>query len=782
MTLSINPPFPTFQDVDGKPLENGFIYIGAENLDPQVNPIAVYWDAGLTQLAAQPIRTNGGYPVNSGTPVRIYVGVTYSIRVMDKKGRVVYSSPSDTLFLDASKVSFTQSGASAVPRSVEGKLDDVVSVKDNGAVCDNATDDAAAVTSSIADYAGKPIEVIDTSLVKASATSPFFLGNLTGNLVYPAVLFSQSNVEIVGGTAHIVSRTSPATSDIQPAYSTLKNMTLGTQQNITFRNHTIDVVNDADAANSNQRGMYMVGVRGLRYLQTRGISSGTRRGYFSHIQNSADVIINGHYHSKVTGGFNFRYTNGIVLTSSVFNDFSEAVDFDGTATAITSANLIFKGTARTQQCFDVNSVQLATIGGVVVETAGNIANISYKNTTPPNFADYVNNVAPSSLTPTQDVVMRGVVGRTIGDTSNKSFVIGNDWAGNPHDGFDPVNNIIIGDVRLRDTSGIKVWEGNALTLSEIHLSSVLGSGVGEAAIDMQSAVATNAQIAWSDLDARVIGASVIGADRGAFRATNPSYLYIDGLEASGVDTLGTGVADVLINGLQQRGGTVVVDGLRIDGNVQFTGDATAIPAWVGSSVYVKNMVRVNGGLYYRCIIGGTAAGAGGPTGRGAAIVDGTVTWRWQAQPYEIVWGNRNKVGGDIVFGNDAHNYIQGQTIAINIGDLAATGTVNRVAYTATRRCRVARATYSVAATFGADAVNFRSFLIRSVQNGGAASTVAQINTQAGFTAYTAINGGFANVEAGAILNPGDVMFFESTASGTGRAITGLSIMLEVLGM
>lgn len=679
-------------------------------------------------------------------------------------------------------ISFLQSGAGAAPRTAQDKMRESVSVKDNTAAGNNSTDDAAAVASSIADYAGKPIEVIDTSLVKASATSPFFLGNLTGNLVYPAVLFSQSNVEIVGGIAHIVSRTSPATSDIQPAYSTLKNMTLGAQQNITFRNHTIDVANDADAANSNQRGMYMVGVRGLRYLQTRGISSGNRRGYFSHIQNSADVIVNGHYHSKVTGGFNFRYTNGIVLTSSVFNDFSEAVDFDGTATGITSANLIFRGTARTQQCLDVNSVQLATIGSLVAQTVGNIANISYKNTTPPNYADYVNNVAPSSLTPTQDVVMRGVVGQAVGDASNKSFVIGNDWAGNPHDGFDPVNNIILGDIRLRDASGIKVWEGSALTLNEVHLSGVIGSGVGEAAIDMQSFISTDAQRAWSDLDARVIGASVIGADRGALRATNPSYLYIDGFESSGVDTLATGVADVLINGLQQRGGTVVVDGLRIDGNVQFTGDASAIPAWVGSTAYVKNRVVVNGGLYYRCITGGTSAGAGGPTGRNAAIVDGTVTWRWQAQPYEIIWGNRNKVGGDIIFGNDAHNYIQGQTVAIDIGDLAATGTVNRVAYVATRRCRVARATYSVAATFVADAVNFRSLSIRSVQNGGAASTIAQINTQAGFTAYTAINGGFANVETGAILNPGDVMFFESTSSGTGRAITGLSVMLEVLGV
>ncbi len=149
MTLSINPPFPTFQDVDGKPLENGFIYIGAENLDPQVNPIAVYWDAGLTQLAAQPIRTNGGYPVNSGTPARVYVGAAYSIRVMDKKGRVVYSSPSDTLFLDSSHVSFTQYGVNSITRTVEEKLYELFSIVDKGAVGDGVTVSTSAIQTAL---------------------------------------------------------------------------------------------------------------------------------------------------------------------------------------------------------------------------------------------------------------------------------------------------------------------------------------------------------------------------------------------------------------------------------------------------------------------------------------------------------------------------------------------------------------------------------------------------------------------------------------------------------
>lgn len=90
--LSINPPYPAFAGADGLPLENGYIWIGVVNLNPQVNPIAVYWDAALTIPAVQPIRTLNGYPVYQGTPSRFYAGSDYSIQVLDSKGSVVYTS------------------------------------------------------------------------------------------------------------------------------------------------------------------------------------------------------------------------------------------------------------------------------------------------------------------------------------------------------------------------------------------------------------------------------------------------------------------------------------------------------------------------------------------------------------------------------------------------------------------------------------------------------------------------------------------------------------------
>jgi hypothetical protein len=90
--LSVEPPYPAFADADGQPLENGYIFIGAVNLNPIVNPIAAFFDAALTISAVQPIRTSGGYPVYQGTPTRFYVGSDYSIQVQDKNGSVVYTS------------------------------------------------------------------------------------------------------------------------------------------------------------------------------------------------------------------------------------------------------------------------------------------------------------------------------------------------------------------------------------------------------------------------------------------------------------------------------------------------------------------------------------------------------------------------------------------------------------------------------------------------------------------------------------------------------------------
>jgi hypothetical protein len=127
---SIEQPYPIFTDADGDPLENGYIWIGVENLYPITNPVAVYWDAALTQPAVQPIRTQGGYAVNAGTPAKLYTAASYSILVQHRSGIAVYTSPSEGEFIDSADVSFVQAGSGAVARSVQSKVREAVSVFD----------------------------------------------------------------------------------------------------------------------------------------------------------------------------------------------------------------------------------------------------------------------------------------------------------------------------------------------------------------------------------------------------------------------------------------------------------------------------------------------------------------------------------------------------------------------------------------------------------------------------------------------------------------------------
>lgn len=87
------PPYPIFTDKSGDPLDNGYLYFGEVNKNPETKPIQVYYDINLTQPAAQPLRTSNGYVMQNGSPSLIYANDQFSVTVRDKSNALVIYSP-----------------------------------------------------------------------------------------------------------------------------------------------------------------------------------------------------------------------------------------------------------------------------------------------------------------------------------------------------------------------------------------------------------------------------------------------------------------------------------------------------------------------------------------------------------------------------------------------------------------------------------------------------------------------------------------------------------------
>lgn len=92
MTNKLEATYPSFYDLNGDPLEAGYIYIGVKGLDPKTNPIQTYWNDTLTTPALQPLRTIAGYVSQAGTPSNVYFNNEYSITIEDKNMQLIYTN------------------------------------------------------------------------------------------------------------------------------------------------------------------------------------------------------------------------------------------------------------------------------------------------------------------------------------------------------------------------------------------------------------------------------------------------------------------------------------------------------------------------------------------------------------------------------------------------------------------------------------------------------------------------------------------------------------------
>lgn len=98
MTIKLDQNYPQFFELNGVALNDGYIYIGTDGLDPISNPKQVYLDANLTIPIAQPLRTTGGYIYYNGNLVNIYISGAYSITVKNSLSEIIYTKLSATVF------------------------------------------------------------------------------------------------------------------------------------------------------------------------------------------------------------------------------------------------------------------------------------------------------------------------------------------------------------------------------------------------------------------------------------------------------------------------------------------------------------------------------------------------------------------------------------------------------------------------------------------------------------------------------------------------------------
>lgn len=312
MSVQAVQPLRVFNDIDGSPLHNGYIYIGTAGLDAQSNPITVYWDDARTQVATQPIRTINGYPVNGTTRSNVYVAGEYSATIKNENGTTLFTSTSANLF-SSSNVSFIQSGTGAVNRTAQDKLRETVSVKDFGAVGDGVTNDTAAIQAALT-YANS---LSSGTAVFVPKGTYICSSQLT---IYPkTILFGDGKNSSVLQFTHTgigIKSTSPLNSSTA-VYIGLRDIKLSNTSGASTDGGYVDVGGSfVDVDN--------VGVTGFKHsiiFDQTEVATVTKCTLIAGVGSGSCIwLANGNY----TVGANTNYTNRITITANQLNAVSTA--------------------------------------------------------------------------------------------------------------------------------------------------------------------------------------------------------------------------------------------------------------------------------------------------------------------------------------------------------------------------------------------------------------------------------------------------------------------------
>lgn len=182
---AINSPYPQYFDLDGSPLDAGYVWFGQAGLNPVTSPASVYWDAAGTQPAAQPVRTIGGYLSRSGAPAQIFMDGDYSSLVRNQRNQFICNAARLPVYISAAtlaasggsaRIGHIATSTGAVATTVQAKLREWITPEDYGAAV-AAVDNRAALQ-----------RAIDAAVLKGRPLRQDFIYDIQGPLYIPSEL------------------------------------------------------------------------------------------------------------------------------------------------------------------------------------------------------------------------------------------------------------------------------------------------------------------------------------------------------------------------------------------------------------------------------------------------------------------------------------------------------------------------------------------------------------------------------------------------------------------
>lgn len=135
MSNKVTTPYPLFSDIDGSPLNAGFLFFGESEKDAEQFPITAYWDDAKTQIVEQPVPTRNGFIVRDNLPAKIFIEEeSCSITIKNKSGTLIHKVETYDQFSTVKGVKALINAEQARAENAEQSLDLKITLEKDRAI------------------------------------------------------------------------------------------------------------------------------------------------------------------------------------------------------------------------------------------------------------------------------------------------------------------------------------------------------------------------------------------------------------------------------------------------------------------------------------------------------------------------------------------------------------------------------------------------------------------------------------------------------------------------